>query len=164
MTKQFIKKGELSLINGGYLVNKSETPVYNLDFVGVQKSAEILCKIAQEAKNKDFVGKSPDNIEDIRAKIIKECTEEKSIKVFDSPKEPVGKLSDSLAKEALSFINFHKDTTKINYLNDSIQEFKIIHEFEEFGLFFEENICKLNKIYTIADIKEALEILYTKLH
>ena len=40
--KNFLTKGDLNLVKGGYLVNKiTETPVYNAEFVRLQERNHI---------------------------------------------------------------------------------------------------------------------------
>ena len=77
MSKIFVKKEELALINGGYLVIKEkETPVYNEQFIAVQKHAEWVVTFAEKAKGKDFVGKQADSIADVRAEVMKALANE----------------------------------------------------------------------------------------
>ena len=45
----------------------------------------------------------------------------------------------------------------VSRLNEFMQKFNVINEFEEHGLFFGQGIVKLNKIYTIKDIQDSLK-------
>ena len=156
MSKIFVKKDELNLINGGYLVaGKNETPVYNEKFIAVQKHAEWVVTFAEKAKGKDFIGKVPDTIESVREEVRKALSDN-GVKYIDTPKEVKQDLTEKLQKEALAFIKFQGETSKTEKINKFLQQFNIIQEFGEFGLYFEEDVCKLNKIYTIEEIVAAV--------
>ena len=156
MSKIFVKKEELALINGGYLVIKEkETPVYNEQFITVQKHAEWVVTFAEKAKGKDFIGKQADSIADVRAEVMKALAN-KGVEYVKSPKKVKQDLTEKLQEEALAFIKFQGESSKAEKINKFLQQFNIIQEFEEFGLYFEEGICKLNKIYTIEEIVKAV--------
>lgn len=154
--KKFLKKSELQLVNGGYLVNKEETPVNNAEFVSAQRHAEYIVTFASLAKGKDFVGKKADTLEALEAEVKKVLSAKKQVFV-EGPKESKGKLTESLAKEAMEFLNFKKDSSKADKINEFLQQFTVISEFETFGLFFEEDIVKLEKIYTMEEVIEAVK-------
>ena len=156
MSKIFVKKEELALINGGYLVIKEkETPVYNEQFIAVQKHAEWVVTFAEKAKGKDFIGKQADSIADVRAEVMKALAN-KGVEYVKSPKKVKQDLTEKLQEEALAFIKYQGESSKAEKINKFLQQFNIIQEFEEFGLYFEEDICKLNKIYTIEVIVKAV--------
>lgn len=156
MSKIFVKKDELMLVNGGYLVTgKKETPVYNEEFITVQRHAEWVVTFAEKAKGKDFIGKVPDTIEGVREEVRKALSDNE-VKYIDTPKEVKQDLIEKLQKEALAFIKFQGEISKTEKINKFLQQFNTIQEFEEFGLYFEEDICKLNKIYTIEEIVAAV--------
>jgi hypothetical protein len=156
MSKIFVKKGELALINGGYMVTgEKQTPVFNEDFVFVQRHAEWVVTFAEKAKGKDFVGKRADSIEDVKAEVRKALSS-KGIEYVKTPKVVKQDLTDKLQAEALAFIKYQDETSKVTKVNKFLQQFNIVQEFEEFGLYFTEDICKLNKIYTIEEIVTAV--------
>ena len=156
MSKIFVKKEELTLVNGGYLVIKEkETPVYNEQFIAVQKHAEWVVTFAEKAKGKDFVGKVPDSIESVKEEVRKALSS-KGVEYIKAPKKVKQDLTEKLQEEALAFIKYQGESSKTEKINKFLQQFNIIQEFEEFGLYFEEDICKLNKIYTIEEIVAAV--------
>ena len=156
MSKIFVKKEELTLVNGGYVVTgKNETPVYNEQFITVQKHAEWVVTFAEKAKGKDFVGKQADSIADVKAEVIKALAS-KGVEYVKGPKNVKQDLTEKLKEEALAFIKFQGESSKTEKINKFLQQFNVIQEFEEFGLYFEEDICKLNKIYTIEEIVAAV--------
>ena len=161
MSRIFVKKNELNLINGGYLVaGKNETPVYNLDFIAAQRHAEWVVTFAEKAKGKDFIGKVPDTIENVREEVRKALLN-KDVKYIDTPKEIKQDLTEKLKEEALAFIKFQGESSKTEKVNKFLQQFNTLNEFSEFGLYFTEDICKLNKIYTIEEVVNAVtEIIY----
>lgn len=157
MSKLFVKKGELSLINGGYVVaGEKQTPVYNEEFIAAQIHAEWIITFAEKAKNKDFVGKEADDLADVILETMK-ALGDKEVKYVSAPKKVSTELTDKLKAEALNFINHDKETSKVNKINKFLQQFNVIKEFEEFGLYFEEDIVKLEKVYTIKEIVKAVE-------
>ncbi|NLI41603.1 MAG: hypothetical protein GX421_10565 [Caldisericales bacterium] len=156
MSKIFVKKEELTLVNGGYVVTgKNETPVYNEQFITVQKHAEWVVTFAEKAKGKDFVGKAPDSIESVKEEVRKALSS-KGVEYVKAPKKVKQDLTEKLQEEALAFIKYQGESSKTEKINKFLQQFNIIQEFEEFGLYFEEDICKLNKIYTIEEIVAAV--------
>ena len=156
MSKIFVKKDDLTLVNGGYVVTgKNETPVYNEQFIAVQKHAEWVVTFAEKAKGKDFVGKQADSIADVKAEVMK-ALDSKGVEYVKGPKNVKQDLIEKLKEEALAFIKFQGESSKTEKINKFLQQFNIIQEFEEFGLYFEEDICKLNKIYTIEEIVAAV--------
>ena len=155
MRKMFIKAGELSLKNGGYLLNSKDEPVFNENFIAVQKHAEWVVTFAEKAKGKDFVGKVPDSIESVKEEVRKALSS-KGVEYVKAPKKVKQDLTEKLQEEALAFIKYQGESSKTEKINKFLQQFNIIQEFEEFGLYFEEDICKLNKIYTIEEIVAAV--------
>lgn len=156
MSKQFLKKEDLQLVNGGYLSNKEGAPVYNAEFVTAQKHAEYVVTFAKMAENKDFKGKVADSLQDLKNQVSKLLDENQAIQFVKKPKPVSRPTGDKLAKEALDFISFQEDSSKVEKINAFMQQFKVLGEFEEFGLFFEEEIVKLNKIYTIKEVIDAV--------
>lgn len=155
--KQFIKKDELQLINGGYLsTKKDETPISNTAFVQAQKHAAYVMTFAKMAKGKDFKGTEAYSLNEFKSE-VHEAMYEKQIKEFvSSPKKPTQTLNNKLKAEALAFIDFDKNTDKVTKINTFLAKFAVIAEFEEFGLFFEQDIVKLDEIYTMKQIINAV--------
>lgn len=154
--KQFLKSTEVTVKNGGYLFNNQDKPVSNKEFENAQKHAEFIIKFREEIKGKDFVGKTPDNINSIRKSVLEKLEKDQKIVFVEGPKKVEQTLNQKLAKEALDFIKFHENTSKTEKVNDFLQKFKVVKQFEEFGLFFEEDVAELNKIYTLKEIVEAV--------
>jgi len=65
-------------------------------------------------------------------------------------------LTKKLADEAMAFMTFQENSTKVDKVNSFLQQFSVLAEFEEFGLFFSEDIVKLNRIYTMDEVIEAV--------
>jgi len=66
-------------------------------------------------------------------------------------------LTLQLKSEALNFIKSEESNAKVKQINNYLQQFAIIKEFEDFGLFFDDEICKLNKIYELQEIVNAVQ-------
>lgn len=160
----FIKSKELQLINGGYLANKEEKPVYHAEFVEAQDKAHYLVKLAEAIKGKDFAGKKADSFTAIVDEVSKKINDTQAIEYAKAGKEPKMKLRDDLKKEAMAFLEFESSKDLTKKINEDMQAFNIIQEFEEFGLYFEEEIIKLPAIYTIAEILKAVTAITEQLN
>lgn len=155
--KNFVKKGDLNLVNGGYLVTgEKETPVSNLAFVTAQTRAEYVVTFANLAKGRTFVNKKADSLSDLVEETNAAVAKNKPMKFVEVPTGTKGEITEKLKEEALNFINFKEKSSKVEKINAFLQEFKILGEFEEFGLFFEEGVTKLNKIYTLKEVIDAV--------
>lgn len=156
MSKQFLKSGEIQLVNGGYLSNKDEKPVFNSDFVVAQEHAHYIMTFAKLAKGKDFEGKEVDSLDDLKKEVAAALADE-APEYVKAPKEVKRPTTDKLAEEALAFVKYNEDKSKAEKVNAFLQQFNILKEFEDFGLFFEEDIVKLKKIYTLKEVVSAVE-------
>ena len=157
--KKFLKTSEIALVNGGYLTikdSKEMAPITNEAFVKAQKHAEYIVTFARLAADKDFKGKKADNLSDLEAAVHAELAI-KSREFVAKPSKIVKKLSQQLADEAMAFMKYEKNTTKVEKINAFLQQFNILAEFEEFGLFFDDGVVKLNKIYEMKEIVAAVE-------
>jgi hypothetical protein len=156
---EFIKKDGLKLENGGYLFNTKGEPVSNEQFVNAQRRAHYLVKLAEATKGKDYVGKKADSFTETVDAVVKAVNSEKTVEYVGKVAEPKMDLKDKLAEEALSWIKFDKDSSKAKRVNEAMQQFNIIKEFETFGQFFSTGIVKLEAIYTIDQILKAVEVV-----
>ncbi len=154
--KKFLKKDQLQLINGGYLSDMDGNPVFNNKFVNAQKTAEYVVTFAEMAKNKDFIGKEPDDLNEFQRTVYDSLITQDT-EFIKIPNKPKMKITDSLANEAILFMTHLSDTNKIKEVNRYLQKFNIINDFENFGLFFDQNIVKLNKIYSMSEIVKAVK-------
>lgn len=154
---KFLKKSEIQIINGGYVCDSNNNPVTNENFIKAQQHAEYIITFYEFSKDKDFKGKKADSIESLKQEVNNYLYSIKPIEYISKPENVKRPLTEELSKEALAFIEFEENSSKVNKINNFMQQFNILNDFEKFGLFFEEGISKLNKIYTINDIKEAVE-------
>lgn len=152
--KQFLKK--VQLINGGYLSNGEKKPVFNAAFVKAQQHAEYVVKFAELAKGKDFKGKEADSVDSLKQEVLEYFNKSKTVAFVEKPEKVKQPTTDKLAKEALAFIEFTENSSKTDKINSFLQQFKVLSEFEEFGLFFEEDIVKLDKLYTMKEVITAV--------
>lgn len=157
MTKEFLTKEEVFIVKG-YLSKdaKKVSPVYNEKFINAQKHAEYIITFAEKAKGKDFVGKKADSIESLKDE-VKKSLSKNDTEYLATPKKAEQKLHKQLADEALAFIKYDQKSTKVEKVNKFLQQFNIIQEMEEVGLFYEQDIVKISKIYTIEEIVNAVE-------
>jgi len=154
--KNFLKKADLQLINGGYVCDSKENPVTNLEFIKAQQHAEYIVTFAEMAKEKDFKGKKADCLIELTAS-VKNALKAKDTVYVKAPSKVKKPLTKQLADEAMAFMSFEKDTSKVEKINLFLKQFDSLNEFETFGLFFEPGIVKLNKIYKMKEIIEAVK-------
>lgn len=157
MTKVFLTSDQLE-VKSGYLSVKGDkmAPVTNEAFIAAQKHAEYIITFAEKAKGKDFKGKCADSLSSLKADVIKELAS-KTKKFVNDPEKPKQVTTEKLTNEALAFIGFAEESTKTDKINKFLAQFEIIDEFEEIGLFFNSEIVKINKIYTMKEIIEAVK-------
>jgi hypothetical protein len=154
---KFLKQKELQIINGGYLVDNENNPVNNDAFIKAQMDAKYVVTFAEFAKKKDFEGKMPDSVEDLRIEVTKFLNSTSPVEYISKPKPVEKQLHEKLNKEALDFINYKEKSSHVDRINNFMnQRFNVINDFETFGLFFESGIVKIERIYTIKEITKAL--------
>lgn len=164
MANLFVKKGELSVVNGanggGYLVTgEKQTPVYHPEFVTLQQEAHYLVSLAAKVKGVDFSSKKVTTFAEVVESVKKELAS-KARTYVTAPTEVKRPVTDSLAAEALSWLSYQKEGSKAEKVNKLMQKFNIIAEQEEFGLYFSDNqIVKLDGLYSLAEITNAISTL-----
>lgn len=156
---EFVKKGELKIKGNGYLVNKKEEPVSHAGFVAAQEKAHYLVKLSKAVEGKNFEGKKADSFEAIVTEVVNAIKNESTVKYAADVKEPNMKLRDQLAEEALNWVKFEEDKDLNDKINSAMQQFNVIKDFEEFGLFFSKDIVKIPAIYTIDQILAAVKVV-----
>lgn len=155
--KTFLKSTQVTLANGGYVVGPKEVPVTHEAFIVAQKQAEYIVTLATMAKGKSFVDKKADSISDLTAAVMASLNTSATTYV-NVPTVKKGTTTSKLASEALAFMQGTEDKSKAEKVNAFLQQFNVLSEFEEFGLYFsDDNIVKLNKIYTIKEIVSSVE-------
>lgn len=159
MSRQFLNKNQVTLLNGGYLSNaEDKKPICNLAFVKEQRHAEYIVFFAEKAKGKDFVGKQADSLQALKQEVGDILNKKKEITFVKKPKEVKQKLNEQLFEEAMAFTKYQESSSKVDKINKFLNDnFTTLKEFEDFGLFFEEGIYKLNKIYTLDEVVKAVQ-------
>ncbi len=155
---KFVKKGDLELQNGGYLTIGKETPVTNDAFVTAQEEAHYLVSLAAEVSKASFTSKTADSFDAIVAKVSATLKNNQRSYV-DAPKQPARKITDALKGEAMDWIKFEAGKTSTERINGMLQKFNVLQDFEEFGLYFTEGITKLENLYSVSEITEAITTL-----
>ena len=154
MSKVLVKNGGLK-VEGVYLV-ANDKPVYHKEFVDAQIKAEYIITFANLAKGKDFKGKVADSLEDLKSEVSKTLGN-KTTTYLTAIEPKKGEITTKLIKEALAWIDANEKYSNVDKVNSFLQEFNIINKFENVGLYFDEDVCELNKIYTVKEIVEAVE-------
>ena len=161
--KTFLKNGEVELINGGYLSDKDGKPVNHEGFVTAQKHAEYIIAFAKAAKGKNFKASKVDSIDAVKAEVLAAISKTEIVKYVEGPSKVARPTTDKLAKEALAFMDFGAETTKVDKINKFLVAFNDLNEFETHGLFFDQGIVKLNGLYTmkqvVAAVSETIDLL-----
>lgn len=159
---KFKKSTDVVLANGGYVSDSSsKDPMTNVEFVKAQQEAHFLVTLAERMKGKTFTSTQGENFSALASEIRDELNSTKTTEFVKTPKAPSQKITDSLAKEALAFMEHVEESEVTNRINDKLQAFAIVNEFEEFGLFFKSGIVKLEKIYTMEEITKAATAVYS---
>lgn len=156
----FKKAGDIKLANGGYLSDKKENAITHAGFVAAQQRAHLLCTLADGMKGKTFTTQEPEDFAALLNEVrigINDTAVESHVKI---PTATEGKLTKQLADEALAFIKDGEAAEAATELNNFLQEFNIVSEFETFGLFFSRGVQKLEKIYTMKEIISASKTVY----
>lgn len=158
---KFLKKTDLNLVNGGYLVaTEGEVPVFNQLFIDAQTKAHSLVLLAEKVKKANFEATKVDSFDALVAEVNTEINKETAVSYVTEPETPKLDLTEKLKKEALSWLKFQESTSTSDKINKNLQEFNVLQEFEDFGLYFTtDKIVKLPKIYAIADLVEAMKVL-----
>jgi len=156
MAKQFLKVKEVQLVNGGYLSNMDSKPVYNEAFVNQQRHAEYIVTFAKLCEGKNFKEVKVDNVDSIREEVLKMMNDKSAVVHVKGPKAIKQPTTEALKDEAMAFIDFGKDKSKADKINNFLVQFGTMHEFEEHGLFFDEDIVKLNALYTMKQVIAAV--------
>lgn len=160
MSKQFLTVEEVAVVKGYLSASKeSVKPINNYEFIRAQQSAEYIITFAEKAKSKNFEGVKPDSLDDLRREVIATLST-KATQFVTIPKKLETPLNAKLTKEALDFINNQTEIANMTQINDFLQQFEVINEFETIGLFFEDGIVKINRIYTMKEIIAAVTSCY----
>ena len=152
--KTFLTQDKVELKNGNHLFN-GENPVTNAEFVKAQQAAEYVIKFAELAKGKSFKDVKAYSLAQLRMEVMESLAQKDEVFV-QKPTAVDQPLTKQLAEEALSFINFKENSTKIDQINEFMQQFRVLQDFETVGLFFDQGIVKLNRIYTVKEVLEAV--------
>jgi len=153
--KTFLKAGEVELRDGGYLYGKDQ-PVTNAAFVQAQIDAEYVVTFAEMAKGRKFKAEEVEDLDAFKAEVHDKLYGERAVEYVSAGEAPKQKIGDQLKKEALAFLDFKEKEATTEQINGFLQKFNTIREFETHGLFFDQGIVKLNKIYTIEDVTRAV--------
>lgn len=160
---EFLTAKQLELNAAGYLISKdSKKPVNHKDFVRQQQSAEYIVKFAKAIKDKNFTASKVDNLQAIKASVMAAIND--TAKSYVSiPSKPTSKIQDELVKYALDFVNYEDSKVEAFKMNEIMNEFNKIDDVESVGDYFTEGVVKLNAIYSIKQILEAVKITADKL-
>lgn len=158
MNKVFLTSSEVEVRKGYLSSNKSAdmAPIGHSAFIEAQEEAEFVVTFAKEAKGKDFQGKDPIDLEQFRQSVINKMSK-KGKEYVAAPKKPKLDTFNKLQEDAMKMVNFDIEMDKVNQINAYMSRFDVISEFESIGLFFDQEIVKINKIYTIEEITNAVK-------
>lgn len=158
---KFLKNKDISLVNGGYLVTTNEeTPINHKEFVAKQREVHSLILLAKKVKVTDFTIKKPVSFAALLAETSQEINTLEQKQFVAVPTAPELSMTADLQKEAMSWLKFEKTKNVTEKINRLLQNFNILNEFEEFGLYFsEDSIVKLTKIYSMNEVVEAIKVL-----
>ena len=161
---EFLSAKQIKLNPAGYLVSTvTGNPVTHAEFVGQQKAAEYMVKLAAAVKGKNFKPGKVDNLQAIKNEVMKSITESQTVQYVEGPAQPKSKVQDELVKYALDFAAFQGKKDSIENINKVMNNYNKINDVETVGEYFTEGLVKLNKIYTIDEILDAVNESIDKL-
>lgn len=161
---EFLEFSQVELNKAGYLVsNITKKPVTHVAFVAEQKQAEYLIKLAKAIEGKTFTASKVDNLAEIKKSVLDSINADAKVSYVDAPAKPKSKVNDEMVKFALDFVNYEGNKSKAEKVNNFMQQFNSIQSIESVGDYFNEGLVKLNKIYSIAEILEAVKLTVDKL-
>ncbi len=157
---EFLKSAQLELNGGNYLVSKETgKPVTNAEFVAEQVKAHFVVTLAAKCKGKSFKAKEVVSFATLVDQTTAELKKTSGTVYYEKEAEPKSDVLDELIKAAKAF---HKnDTTneRVVKMNNLLQEYNSINKVENFGMYFSSEVVELDKLYSITDIKAAIEVI-----
>lgn len=161
---EFLKISEIQLNSANYLVSKvTGQPVTHTEFVGQQKAADYMVKLAAAVRGKNFTPGKVDNLAAIKKQVMDSITKTEAVVYVEGPAQPKSKVQDELVKYALDFAAFQGKKDSIENINKVMNNYNKIKDVETVGEYFTEGLVKLNKIYTIDEILDAVNESIDKL-
>lgn len=152
---KLFKKDSVKLLPGGYLVDAvTEQPVTHTEFVAAQRKAHYFVELAKVLKTKSFVTTSADSLDEVLSDFDSNWLTKPEIKFVATKSVSQGELTTKLQKEALNFIQGQVENATNNNLNKFMQKFEVIYNFENVGLYFDNGVTQLSKLYTIDEIMQ----------
>jgi len=161
----FLKLNELTLNPAGYLIaTETNKPVNHIDFVEQQKRAHYVCLLAAAIKDKNFKPCKVDDLESIAKQVQVDIDSINVTNYVTAPEKPTSKVQEELVQFALDYASYGDKKDQADKINTFMQTFNAINGVEEVGDYFSEGLVKLNKIYTISEILEAVTINIDKIN
>lgn len=156
---EFLKTADLTLNQGGYLVNTKGTPVFHQDFVNQQKEAHFIVTLAEATKGKKFKAEQVEDFNALYNRVQQEVNSSEAIEFVSLPTKPSQKTFDAYVADIKAWANFEEEKDNAKTINESLQKFDVLYKAEKFGLFFGEGVTTLKKLYSVSDIVNAVTIL-----
>ena len=107
-------------------------------------------------QGKTFKAGKLDDLEAIKASVRASMTNDTKSYVED-PTKPVSKVNDEMVEFALNFAKYEDVKEQNKQINTFMNQFNSINDVESVGDYFSEGVVKLAKIYTVAEILEAVK-------
>lgn len=161
---EFLKSSELTLNPANYLISATTNkPVIHKEFVEQQKRAHYVCSLAIAIKDKNFKPCQVDDLDAITRQVQAELDASDVTNYVAAPEKPTSKVQEELVQFALDFASYGDKKEQTDKINTFMQTFNAINNAEQFGEYFTEGLVKLNKIYSISEILEAVKINIDKI-
>lgn len=160
----FLKLSEVTLNPAGYLVaTETNKPVNHKEFAEQQKRAHYVCLLAEAIKDKNFKAVKVDDLDAIAKQVQADIDAKDVTNYVAAPEKPTSKVQEELVQFALDFASYGDKKEQADKINTFMQTFNAINNTEQFGEYFNEGLVKLNKIYSISEILEAVKINIDKI-
>jgi hypothetical protein len=156
----FLKNVQIN--EAGYLVTTDGIPVINYIFVAQQKYAHELILLSRAIEGKKFKSEPIDDFEKIKNEVIDFLSKD-DVEYFSKTTPPISPLTNSLKLEALAFIKYNEEEEINKKVNEIMQRFNVIYDYEKFGLYFTNDVTRFHssqkRLYTIDEIIKAVRVL-----
>ena len=97
-----------------------------------------------------------DSLDAIMTEVRNSISASTKVSYISSPTKPTSSVNEEMVNFALNFAKYEDEKIQAEKLNEIMQQFNKINDLEKIGDFFQEGLVKLNKVYSIAEIQEAV--------
>jgi len=154
-----ILRKEQVTLTAGYLTDFAEKLVINTDFVHAQTRAHYYITLADELSEANMENVQGENFQSVLSRTLDKLNNETNRTYVNVPTKPATPKLDAIEAECQAWMNNEDDIIAVDKINKIMQQFNIIEDFEKVGIPFTSGTVKLNNIYSIEQITNAIKIV-----